>query len=126
MLNKSIYYLIFFVLLLLVIFLVLYMDKKTIYDEDYYYNPIAAYNPKDYSNQDDALEAEARLFQQVPLRSADELVDIAGQHRTFGSRHFQYPELGYPITGDNEDTSIPTKMSKQELQKEADEYIDVL
>lgn len=122
--DKPVYYLIFFILLLIIIFLVIYMTKNT--NEDYYYNPIASYNPKNYSNQDDALEAEARLFQQVPLRSSDELVDIAGKHRTFGSRHYQYPELGYPITGDNEDTSNTKNVSKEDLQKEADEYIDVL
>lgn len=126
MLDKTVYYLIFFIFLLIIIFFVVYMVKNN--NEDYYYNPIAEYNPKNYSNQDDALEAEARLFQQVPLRSADELVDIAGKHRIYGSRHYQYPELGYSIAGDNEDISNKeiNKLSKEELQKEADEYIDVL
>lgn len=76
-----------------------------------YYSKIAAFNPDDYKNPTNELAAEADIFREHVLPSADELVDLSGK------------EFVPSSVSINEDPFLKTP---ETIQQKLNDYVGVL
>jgi hypothetical protein len=105
------------IIFLAIIFLYVSSSKCGCKNEKYsnpdkiYYSKIAAFNPNKYKNPTNELAAEADLFREHSLPSADELVDLSGK---------EFVPSNVSI---NEDPFLKTP---ETVQQELNDYVGVL